>query len=66
MILYSITIYIKKGQATAWLAWMKKKHIPDVMSTGLFQEVHFFKNLYHKNTYTIQYELDNIDNYKKY
>ena len=47
---------------------MKDKHISDVMSTGLFIEFSFFKNLLpdEKITYTVQYKLKKIEDYQKY
>ena len=45
MIVYSVEISLNKNIHDKWLKWMKDKHISDVMSTGLFIEFSFFKNL---------------------
>ena len=37
MIIYSITIVIADTLVKKWELWMKEKHIPDVMATGLFK-----------------------------
>lgn len=33
MIVYSVTVNIDSSIHEDWLAWMKSKHIPDVMAT---------------------------------
>mgnify|MGYP001161237651 FL=1 len=68
MIIYSVEISLNKNIHDKWLKWMKDKHISDVMSTGLFIEFSFFKNLLsdEKITYTVQYKLKKIEDYQKY
>ena len=38
MIIYSVTVNIENDVNDEWLAWMKSKHIPDVMATEIFTE----------------------------
>ncbi|MDX2359368.1 MAG: DUF4286 family protein [Crocinitomicaceae bacterium] len=38
MILYNVTVSIDERIHSEWLAWMKSKHVPDVMATGCFVE----------------------------
>jgi hypothetical protein len=38
MILYNVTVSIDPAVSEDWLEWMRKQHIPDVMSTGCFIE----------------------------
>lgn len=38
MILYNVTVSIDPQIHEEWLEWMRKTHIPDVMSTGCFIE----------------------------
>ena len=66
MIIYSVEISLKKEICEQWVKWMKKHHIPAVMNTGLFIEFEFFQNLSKPLTYTIKYQLKNIENYYKY
>ena len=66
MIIYSIEISIEKTIAEKWLKWMRLKHIPDVMSTNLFNQFKMFQNVDIANTYTIQYELNTMEKYLKY
>jgi hypothetical protein len=70
MILYNVTICIDDSVHEEWLEWMKTKHIPDVLSTGLFIKNKIFKIISagagEGNTYSIQYFLRSMDDYEKY
>tara|TARA_Y100000994_G_C15443166_1_gene339277 strand:+ start:279 stop:581 length:303 start_codon:yes stop_codon:yes gene_type:complete len=68
MIIYSVEISLNKVIHERWLKWMQETHISDVMSTNLFIDFKFFKNLLtdEKIIYTIQYKLKNIEDYKAY
>lgn len=37
MILYTVTAEVEAGAAPEWLAWMRQRHIPDVLATGCFR-----------------------------
>ncbi|MBK6537628.1 MAG: DUF4286 family protein [Ignavibacteria bacterium] len=70
MILYNVTVNIDDSVHDEWLEWMKSKHIPNVLSTGLFTESKLYRirteNEEEENTYSIQYFLRSIDDYKIY
>lgn len=70
MILYNVTVNIDDSVHDEWLEWMRSKHIPDVLSTGLFLESKLYRirteNEEEENTYSIQYFLRSIDDYKIY
>jgi len=70
MILYNVTVNIDDSVHDEWLEWMRSKHIPDLLSTGLFTESKLYKirteNEEEGNTYSIQYLLRSIDEYEKY
>jgi len=38
MIIYSVTVVIKKDVEDSWLKWMKEEHIKDVIKTGYFTD----------------------------
>ncbi|MEO7531537.1 MAG: DUF4286 family protein, partial [Sediminibacterium sp.] len=38
MFIYNVTTQITHAIHTNWVAWMKEKHIPEVMATGYFTE----------------------------
>ncbi|MBL0109279.1 MAG: DUF4286 family protein [Ignavibacteria bacterium] len=71
MILYNVTVNIDDSVHDEWLEWMRSKHIPDVLSTGLFTESKLYRirtenEEEEKNTYSIQYFLRSMDDYKIY
>lgn len=60
MIVYSVTVNIDDSAHSDWLAWMKNKHIPDVMATGIFTEYRMLKVISRNEgeegmSYNIQY-----------
>jgi len=57
MIVYNVSVQIDEEVKEDWLDWMKEKHIPDVMNTGLFTGFKFLKVLNEEteHTYAIQY-----------
>lgn len=70
MILYNVTVNIDDSVHDEWLEWMRSKHIPDLLSTGLFTESKLYRirteNEEEENTYSIQYFLRSMDDYKIY
>ena len=71
MIIYSVTIYIKKDVEVDWLEWMKKTHIGDIMKTGHFNSFRIFKVVVPSNgldetTYCIQYDCKSLEDYTVY
>ncbi len=59
MIIFNNTFKVDKEIAEAWLEWQFKEHIPEVMSTKLFDDFKVFKLLDQHdedgNVYIIQY-----------
>ncbi|MFI5141942.1 MAG: DUF4286 family protein [Bacteroidia bacterium] len=71
MILYNVTINVDDDSHDAWLNWMVKEHIPQVIDTGLFQSYRMFKVLSRFDdetgtTYSIQYFLKNMGDFELY
>jgi len=70
MILYNVTINIDSSVHDEWLEWMKSKHIPDVLATGLFIDNKIFRIITDDDeegsTYSIQYYLNSMNDYEKY
>ena len=71
MIIYSVTVSIDKLIKEDWLSWMQEKHIPDVMSTGYFQEYAIQEIIDPEpqdgsRSYNIQYLCENMETYKSY
>ncbi len=59
MFLYNVTITVNKEIADEWLNWMRRQHIPDVMSTGQFISYRLNRLLEHEHDdseiFTVQY-----------
>jgi len=70
MIVHNVTIKVDPQIEKEWIDWQKNVHIPEVMSTGLFDDYKFFRLLDQDEeegiTYVIQYFSSSIDRYKKY
>ena len=68
MIVYNVSIKIDKEIKKEWIQWMKEKHIPDVMNTGLFISHNFLKVLNEdvEDTYAIQYFCKDMGNLNAY
>jgi hypothetical protein len=68
-ILYNVTVKVTKEASGEWLEWMKQKHIPDVLATGLFTEHKICRILQDEqdgDTYAIQYLCKSMDDFKTY
>lgn len=70
MIIYSITVKIDLDVHNEWFAWMKSKHILDVLNTGKFIDYKMLKILAENETegitYNIQYRAKTISDYFDY
>ncbi len=71
MITYNVTINIEDDVHEAWLDWMLKQHIPDVMATNMFLDYKIMRIISRQEdetgqTYAIQYRAENIESYNQY
>ena len=70
MLLYNVTVGIDKDSEEEWLRYMKDKHIPDVLHTGLFVSHKMYKVLHDQEdntiSYSIQYFAKRIEDVQKY
>jgi len=69
MIIYNVTIKIDNDVHEEWILWMRSKHIPSVMATGLFIDNKICKVLTDETdgtTYSIQYSCQDMNDYEKY
>ncbi|NAY92626.1 DUF4286 family protein [Muricauda sp. JGD-17] len=59
MLIYNVTINIDESVHDEWLAWMRDKHVPDMLSTGKFSHAKMTKVLVEEDqggvTYSVQY-----------
>lgn len=70
MILYNVTVSVDPDIHEDWLQWMKHKHIPDVLATGLFIENRLLRVLGTGEdegvTYSVQYTARTMEDYERY
>lgn len=70
MLLYNVTIGIDAGVEDEWVQWMKQKHIPEVLSTGMFVDSKMYKILNTDDegtiSYSIQYFALSIEHVQQY
>lgn len=70
MLLFNETIGIDKEIEGEWLQWMKEKHIPDVLKTGMFVSFKIYKVLHDQEdgtiSYSIQFFAKTIDHIQQY
>lgn len=70
MLLYNVTVGIDKDVEQEWIRWMKEKHIPAVMQTGMFVNSKMYKVLHDAEdgtiSYSIQYFAKSIDDVQQY
>lgn len=69
MIIYNVTVSVDTEIAFDWLDWMRSKHIPDVMATGMFLEYRILKVVTGENsgmTYAVQYTLESHAKLEEY
>jgi hypothetical protein len=70
MIIYNVTIKVDQRIAEAWLQWLLKEHIPDIMQTGCFSSHKVVRLLEVDDTegptYAIQYHADSKADYNRY
>jgi len=71
MIIYRVTLVIKKDLEESWLEWMKEIHIKEVMKTGYFTDWEMQKQLIpelaaDESTYIISYKSSSLDQYYEY
>ena len=71
MIIYNVTLNIKKDVELEWIKWMKEKHIPDIMKTNHFNSWKMFKILVPAGmpdeiTYVVRYTTNSMEKYEEY
>ncbi len=70
MIIYNVTTHVAHSISDLWVAWMKEKHIPEIMKTGCFNKYQFVKLLEVDEseglTYTVQFYAADRTAYEHY
>tara|TARA_Y100000766_G_scaffold268322_1_gene264318 strand:+ start:159 stop:464 length:306 start_codon:yes stop_codon:yes gene_type:complete len=67
MIIYNVTVTVDESILSEWLIWMKEKHIPEVLNTGLFIKAQLKKIISDKNnTFAVAYSCANMQDLHQY
>ncbi len=70
MFIYNVTVNVEDSIREGWVAWMRTKHIPDVMASGCFSSHRMCKVVSEDPgaTYAMQYSFnarEDLDRYLK-
>jgi hypothetical protein len=70
VIIYNVTCSVDSEIAEEWISWMKDKHIPELLRTGLFYEYRILKVLSHddpaSNSFAVQYHSRSLADVEEY
>ena len=70
MFIYNITIKVSNSIVEEWMKWQQEEHIPEIMSTGLFDSYKVFRLLEQDETegptFVFQYATTHRENYDRY
>ncbi len=70
MIIYNVTSKVEHSIAKEWIEWMRREHLPEVLSTGCFTDYQIARLLEIDEedgpTYAIQYYAHSLEEYNKY
>lgn len=70
MIIYNVTCSVDKEIAEDWISWMKDKHMPDLLKTGMFDSYRLLKVLSHDDersfSFAAQYTAKSVENVDEY
>jgi hypothetical protein len=70
MIIYNVTCSVDSEIAEEWVSWMKDKHCPELLKTGLFYEYRILKVLSHDDpatfSFAVQYYSKSMNDVQEY
>lgn len=69
MVIYNVTVQIEDAIREEWLDWMRTRHIPDVLATGLFARCNLMRVVSDDDrtaTFAIQYECPDLATLERY
>lgn len=70
MFIYNVTVKVNWQIHDAWLRWMQKEHMPELLATGCFKEYRLLRLLETDEedgpTYTAQYYAESKTDYNRY
>jgi len=66
MLTYQVKIKINESVEKDWLEWMKTKHVPDVIGTGLVKSFQILKPDSKEQLWLFHYHFDNRKDFETY
>ncbi len=66
MLTYEVQVKIDAEVEPEWFKWMKTKHVPDVLATGLMKSHRIFKPEGEAQRYCFQYDFATREDYETY
>jgi hypothetical protein len=70
MYIYNVTTNIDETVQQEWLKWMKEKHIPEMLETGMFSNARMSQVLIEEEmggiTYSVQYTTESLETLHEY
>lgn len=66
MLTYQVKITVEEAIENEWLKWMKTKHIPDVVATGLVISFQLLKPENEAQTYYFHYHFESKTSFAEY
>lgn len=69
MVIYNVTVQIDQSIREEWLDWMRSRHIPDVLATGMFTRCNLMRVLSDDDqtaTFAVQYECVDLASLERY
>ena len=70
MYLYNVTIGIDKSVEAEWLIYMRERHVPEVLRTGMFTQARIYRILDDEEaettSYSVQYMSPSSEMVRKY
>ena len=66
MLTYQVKIKVDLSIEEEWLEWMKTKHVPDVIGTGLIRSFQILKPESEEQLYLFHYHFETQEDYETY
>jgi len=66
MIVYQVKIKIDPTAEAEWIKWMKTRHVPDVLSTGLILSAQILQSQDQQCLYYFNYYFESLKEYQQY
>lgn len=64
--LYAVIVQMPLELEEDWTDWMRARHIPDVMATGMFVRSRLLRDTAVAGRYTVLYEAASLEDYVRY